>query len=61
VRHIVDHGAGYAPDHPRIGASERVPLPSPLGASRVPAAPWPVLAEASASEVAGFLALAFRR
>jgi dienelactone hydrolase len=60
VRLIVYHGAGYAWDHPRFGASERVLLPSPLGAARVPAAPWPALAEAAASEVAGFLAVVLR-
>lgn len=60
VRLIVYHRAGYAWDHPGKGASECALLPSPLGAARVPAAPWPALAEAAASEVAGFLAVVLR-
>lgn len=60
VRYIVYQGAGYAWDHPGTGPMERVLLPSPLGAARLPAVPWPALAEAAASEVAGFLAVELR-
>ncbi len=60
VRHLVLEGGGYAWDHPAIGAPERVLLPSPIGPARVPAAPWPALAEMAASEVAGFLTAALR-
>jgi dienelactone hydrolase len=61
VRWLAYPGAGYAWDHPAIGPIDRVMLPSPLDGARVPARPWPALAEASASEVAGFLTVAFRR
>jgi dienelactone hydrolase len=56
VRHRVYPGAGYGWDYPAYGLEQRVLLPRPDGAGRIPTTPWPELTAMSAAQVAGFFA-----
>jgi dienelactone hydrolase len=58
VRRVEYAGAGFAWDRPAFGQEGRSLLPAPGSTERVPAVPWPELAELSATQVAGFFALA---
>ena len=58
VRRVEYAGAGFAWDRPAYGQEGRSLLPAPGSTERVPAVPWPELAELSATQVAGFFARA---
>lgn len=59
VRHRIYASAGYGWDHPAYGMEQRILVPRPDGAGRIPVAPWPELTSLAATHVAVFFNAAF--